>query len=77
MSELSQTLATIVADAPQRLILSKQVSKTQEYRQVVIEKRATVTRSQNIRKNRYFTRTVTQTAWQTICPRQWAVNFCS
>lgn len=40
MSELSQALATILADAPQRLILSKQVSKTQEYRKVVIEKKS-------------------------------------
>ena len=39
MSELSQALATILADAPQRLILSKQVSKTQEYRKVIIEKK--------------------------------------
>ncbi|MGN0343873.1 MAG: class I SAM-dependent methyltransferase [Lachnospiraceae bacterium] len=40
MSELSQALATILADAPQRLILSKQVSKAQEYRKVVIEKKS-------------------------------------
>ena len=40
MSELSQALATILADAPQRLILSKQMSKTQEYRKVIIEKKS-------------------------------------
>lgn len=39
MSELTQALATILADAPQRLILSKQLSKAQEYRKVVIEKK--------------------------------------
>ena len=40
MSELSQALATILADTPQRLILSKQMSKTQEYRKVIIEKKS-------------------------------------
>ena len=77
MSELSQALATILADAPQRLILSKQVSKTQEYRKVVIEKKSDCYQIAKYTENRCFTRTVTQTAWQTICPRQWAVNFCS
>ena len=36
MSELSQALGTILADAPQRLVLSKQVAKKQEYRKVII-----------------------------------------
>lgn len=40
MSDLQTTLATIISDAPQRLILSKQASKTQDYRKVVIESKA-------------------------------------
>lgn len=40
MSNLAQSLAAILSDAPTRLVLSKQVSKTQEYRKVVIEKKS-------------------------------------
>ena len=39
MSDLTQSLAGILADAPDRLILSKQAAKTQEYRKVIIEKK--------------------------------------
>ena len=39
MSDLTQSLAGILADAPDRLILSKQTAKTQEYRKVIIEKK--------------------------------------
>lgn len=39
MPNLTQSLAAILADAPDRLILSKQVTKTQEYRKVIIEKK--------------------------------------
>ena len=38
MSDLIQSLAAILATAPQRLILSKQASKTQTYRKVTVEK---------------------------------------
>ncbi len=38
MSDLTQSLAAILDTAPQRLILSKQASKTQSYRKVTIEK---------------------------------------
>lgn len=37
MSDLKQSLATILADEPARLVLSKQAAKTQEYRKVIIE----------------------------------------
>lgn len=40
MSNLAQSLAAILSDAPTRLILSKQVSKAQEYRKVVIEQKS-------------------------------------
>lgn len=40
MSNLAQSLAAILADTPQRLVLSKQASKTQEYRKVVIEQKS-------------------------------------
>lgn len=40
MSNLAQSLASILSDAPTRLVLSKQVSKTQEYRKVVIEQKS-------------------------------------
>lgn len=40
MSNLAQSLAAILSDAPTRLVLSKQVSKTQEYRKVVIEQKS-------------------------------------
>lgn len=40
MSNLAQGLAAILSDAPTRLVLSKQVSKTQEYRKVVIEQKS-------------------------------------
>ena len=39
MSDFTQSLAAILADAPDRLVLSKQVTKTQEYRKVIIEKK--------------------------------------
>lgn len=39
MSNLTQSLAAILSDAPTRLVLSKQASKTQEYRKVVIEQK--------------------------------------
>lgn len=39
MSELNQSLSAILTDAPERLVLSKQVSKSQEYRKVIIEKK--------------------------------------
>ena len=40
MSDLKQSLATILADEPARLVLSKQAAKTQEYRKVIIEKKS-------------------------------------
>lgn len=40
MSNLAQSLAAILSDAPTRLVLSKQASKTQEYRKVVIEQKS-------------------------------------
>ena len=40
MSNIAQALASILADAPERLVLSKQVHKAQEYRKVVIEKKS-------------------------------------
>lgn len=40
MPDLIQALATILADAPTRLVLSKQASKTQDYRKVIIEKKS-------------------------------------
>lgn len=40
MSNLAQSLASILSDAPTRLVLSKQASKTQEYRKVVIEQKS-------------------------------------
>lgn len=40
MSNLAQSLAVILSDAPTRLVLSKQVSKAQEYRKVVIEQKS-------------------------------------
>ena len=40
MPDLIQNLATILTDAPERLVLSKQVSKSQEYRKVIIEKKS-------------------------------------
>ena len=40
MSNLTQSLAAILSDAPTRLVLSKQASKTQEYRKVVIEQKS-------------------------------------
>lgn len=39
MADFLQSLASILADEPERLVLSKQVSKTQEYRKVIIEKK--------------------------------------
>lgn len=39
MSDLEKSLAAIVADAPERLILSKQTNKSQTYRKVIIEKK--------------------------------------
>ena len=39
MSDFAQSLAAILSDVPERLVLSKQVSKTQEYRKVIIEKK--------------------------------------
>ena len=36
MSDLTQSLASILADAPDRLILIKQAAKTQEYLKVII-----------------------------------------
>ena len=77
MSDFQQSLADILTDTPERLVLSKQVSRSQEYRKVVIEKRATAIRSQNIPKSRYSTRTVAQTAWHNISPRRWAHSFYS
>lgn len=38
MADLTQSLAAILAAAPQRLILSKQANKTQTYRKVTVEK---------------------------------------
>ena len=40
MSDLTHSLADILADAPERLVLSKQAAKTQEYRKVIIEKKS-------------------------------------
>ena len=40
MPDLIQALATILADAPTRLVLSKRASKTQDYRKVIIEKKS-------------------------------------
>lgn len=40
MSELNQSLASILSDAPERLVLSKQVNKSQEFRKVIIEKKS-------------------------------------
>ena len=40
MPDLIQALATILADAPTRLVLSKQASKTQDYRKVIIAKKS-------------------------------------
>ena len=39
MSDFQQSLADILTDTPERLVLSKQVSRSQEYRKVVIEKK--------------------------------------
>lgn len=77
MSDLTQSLAGILADAPDRLILSKQAAKTQEYRKVIIEKRTTATRLRDTQKNRYFTRTVMPVVWQTISKKRWAHSFYS
>lgn len=38
MSNLNESLDTILATSPQRLVLSKQTSKTQPYRKVTVEK---------------------------------------
>lgn len=40
MSDFQQSLADILTDTPERLVLSKQVSRSQEYRKVVIEKKS-------------------------------------
>lgn len=40
MPDLIQNLAAILADAPERLVLSKQTNKAQEYRKVIIEKKS-------------------------------------
>ena len=40
MSDFQKSLAGILADTPERLVLSKQVSRSQEYRKVVIEKKS-------------------------------------
>ncbi len=40
MTEFTQALSAILADRPQKLVLSKQVSKTQTYRKAIIEKKS-------------------------------------
>lgn len=66
MSDLAESLAGVLADAPERLVLSKQVSKAQEYRKVMIEKRTITTRFPNIPTSRCFMRTATPGVWLTI-----------
>ena len=77
MSDFQQSLADILTDTPERLVLSKQVSRSQEYRKVVIEKKSDCYQIANIPKSRCSTRTVAQTAWHNISPRRWAHSFYS
>ena len=59
MSDFTQSLAAILADAPDRLILSKQVTKTQEYRKVIIEKKNGCYQIAKYTENRFSTKTAT------------------
>lgn len=58
MSDLHESITTILADSPQRLTLSRQVKKTQEYRKIVIEKKTTAKDDPYYQLARYTTKQV-------------------